>query len=59
MKSTGIQMVAPKVWAGLVITATLLCAALWIILSQQYGSDEVKWAYGILGTLVGYWLPTK
>jgi len=37
----------------------LLGAALWIILSKGYETDAEKWAYGILGTLVGYWMPAK
>jgi hypothetical protein len=38
-----------------VITVSLLAASLWIILT----GDEMNkdFAYGMLGTLVGYWMP--
>lgn len=39
-----------------VITLVLLIAALWVILSKRYQDAEKKWAFGIIGTIVGYWL---
>jgi hypothetical protein len=39
------------------ITLLVLLSALWIILSQKYSDDTQKWAFGIIGIIVGYWLP--
>jgi hypothetical protein len=40
------------------ISGLLLLAALWIILSRRYASTEKHWAYGIIGTILGFWLRT-
>ena len=39
-----------------VFSFILLCAALYIILSKRYSVSVVRWAYGIITLLVGYWL---
>ena len=39
-----------------VLTLALGGAAIWIIMGTEYGPDDKKWAYGTLGTVVGYWL---
>lgn len=39
-----------------VVTVVVLLAALFVILSRGYGDAEQKWAYGAIGTLLGYWL---
>jgi len=41
-----------------VISVVVLAAALYVILSDAYEADTQKWAYGIVGTVVGYWLPS-
>jgi hypothetical protein len=41
----------------LVISIALLGASLWVILSKNYEADTEKWAFGCVGTIVGYWLP--
>ena len=33
-------------------------AALYVILSKKYDADVQKWAYGAIGTVMGYWLPS-
>src|SRR4051812_34723650 len=38
------------------MTAILLIAGLYIILSSSYSAADKHWAYGIVGTLVGFWL---
>ncbi len=43
----------------LAITFIVLVAALYIILSQKYPADSEKWAYGVVGLLLGYWLPAS
>jgi hypothetical protein len=40
----------------LVLTLALGGAAIWIIVAAEHGPDDKKWAYGTLGTLLGYWL---
>jgi len=43
----------------IIISFIILMAALYIILSRAYDADVQKWAFGIIGLIVGYWLPTK
>jgi Tfp pilus assembly protein PilV len=43
----------------LVVTAIVGLAALYIILSKKFDADSLKWAYGILGTIVGFWLKSQ
>ena len=40
----------------IIITSILLVASLYIILSQRYAESDLKWAYGTVGTIMGYWL---
>ncbi len=40
-----------------VVSLIVLGAGLYIILSNKYPADTQKWAYGIVGLIVGYWLP--
>lgn len=42
--------------AQLVISAILLAAALFVILTKKYPPQDKHWAYGALGTVVGFWL---
>jgi hypothetical protein len=39
-----------------IITAVLLAAALYVILARKFSAQDKNWAYGTLGTLVGFWL---
>lgn len=43
-------------WVRIVITGILLLAALYIILSKSYDGSSKNWAFGVVGTIVGYWL---
>jgi ABC-type nickel/cobalt efflux system permease component RcnA len=38
------------------VTVVIGTAALFVILSKLYDPDSLKWAYGALGTIIGYWL---
>jgi hypothetical protein len=38
------------------LTLALGGAAIWIIVATEHGPDDKKWAYGTLGTLLGYWV---
>lgn len=42
----------------IIITLVILGASLYIILSKKYDADVQKWAYGAIGTVIGYWLPS-
>ena len=43
-------------WVRVLVTLTVLVCALYIILSKQYEPDQQKWAFGVIGTVLGYWL---
>jgi hypothetical protein len=40
----------------IVISLVVLAAALYVILARPDAADDHKWAYSIIGTIVGYWL---
>jgi hypothetical protein len=40
----------------IVVSAVILSAGLWVMLSGRYGADAMHWAAGAMGTVVGYWL---
>ena len=40
----------------IVLSIIVLLAALFVILSKRYPEATAKWAYGSLGTILGYWL---
>ena len=40
----------------IVISALALFTALFVILSNRYPDAHVKWAFGIVGLVIGYWL---
>ena len=39
-----------------VISLTLLATAIYVIVSPSASAEAQKWAPGIVGTLIGYWL---
>jgi len=36
-------------------SAVAILAALWVILSKNYPESELKWAYGMVGLVIGHW----
>jgi len=38
------------------LSAVLLAAGLFVILSKRYTPQDKHWAYGVIGTIVGVWL---
>jgi hypothetical protein len=38
------------------ISLIILGAALWVILSRKYQPTDRHWAYGLVGTVIGFWL---
>ena len=42
--------------ARLIVSLTVLVSGLWVICSGTYPDATVKWAFGAVGIVVGYWL---
>ena len=45
-----------SVMMRVVLSSAALVAGLYVILKHSYAADDKKWGYGIVGTVVGYWL---
>ena len=45
-----------KLCVQIAVSATVLVASLFIILSGRYDETYIKWAFGMVGLVVGYWL---
>ena len=45
-----------KLATQIAISLIVLFAALYIILSNRYDDSNTKWAFGMVGLVVGYWL---
>ncbi len=43
-------------WMQVAISLIVLIAALFIVISKAYEPADKHWAYGSLGTILGYWL---
>ena len=42
-----------------IVALAILGAVLYMMLSKQYAANDTKWACGIVGTVIGYWLKGK
>ena len=42
--------------ARVIVSAILLISSLVVILSNKYPDATMKWAFGIAGLVIGYWL---
>lgn len=40
----------------ILLTGAFMAAAFFIIVSKRYDLNDKRWAYGIVGMIVGYWL---
>ena len=38
------------------VSGVVLVAGLYVVLSGSYPDDYVKWAFGVIGVVLGYWL---
>jgi len=47
---------AIKLFVQIFLSLVLTTACLYIILMNNYSTDSSKWAYGMLGLVIGYWL---
>ena len=41
------------------VSVVIFGAALYVILSKQYQAADTNWAYGVVGTVIGFWLKGK
>ena len=41
---------------AIVVSLVVLAASLFVILSKKYPPESDRWAYGAVGTIVGFWL---
>jgi hypothetical protein len=39
----------------IVISMIVLASGLWVVLSGKYQTTEKHWAYGAIGTIIGFW----
>ena len=39
-----------------IVSIAVLASSLYIVLSGRYDGDSQKWAFGVIGTLLGFWL---
>jgi len=39
-----------------ILSAILLAAALFVILTESYSQQDKRWAYGTIATIVGFWV---
>lgn len=39
-----------------IVSLSVLFSALFIILSGSYSEPEQKWAFGVVGTVIGFWM---
>jgi hypothetical protein len=40
----------------IVISVFVLGSGLWVVLSRKYQPTEKHWAFGVVGTIIGFWL---
>ena len=55
VRFTGLGDGLPAV-VRIVVSLVVLAAGLYVILHAGYDADVQKWGFGIVGTVVGYWL---
>jgi hypothetical protein len=49
----------PRMLAQLIVSTLLLLASLFVIMTKRYEPQDKHWAYGTVGTIVGFWLNPK
>ena len=45
-----------KIRMQVFVSTLVLFAALWGLLSKRYDETITKWAAGVIGVVIGYWL---
>lgn len=46
-------------WGPVIVSVIVLASGLFVILSNTYEESTEKWAYGVVGTVMGYWFSQK
>jgi len=55
-RSSPLSIAASRDLMPIVISILILLAALYVILSRSaYADAQQKWAFGVVGTILGYW----
>lgn len=44
-----------KAWVSIIITFLVLGVGLYVILSPGYDDSVKKWAFGVVGAIIGFW----
>lgn len=47
---------SPRLKMQIVISLVVLATALYVVVARPEATEDHKWAYSIVGTVVGYWL---
>ena len=45
-----------RAWVQVGITIVFGVAAIYLVFNEPQDSSKIKWAYGIIGIIIGYWL---
>ena len=48
--------VSVKTIMMVIVSILVLGSSLYVILSKQYEAESQKWAFGVVGTILGFWL---
>lgn len=56
MEDENREFARAKLRVQIIITAILGGFCIYLIACETQDSSKIKWAYGIIGLLVGYWL---
>jgi hypothetical protein len=54
-----LRRTTPHLSMQIVVSLALLGVGLYVILIKQYPPADNNWAYGAVGTVIGYWLKGK
>jgi hypothetical protein len=57
--SSGIDVSKTKTIMAIIVSLVVLFSALYVVLSGRYAGDSEKWAFGAVGTIVGFWLRSE
>jgi hypothetical protein len=58
LRGAGDDTIINKQLVQVIISLIVLCSALWVIISKRYASADRHWAFGLVGTIVGFWIHT-
>jgi hypothetical protein len=49
-------LIVKEFWVRTSVSLLMLCCAGFVIISPRFKATQKHWAYGIVGTILGYWL---